>query len=396
MQDVRARAIAAGQVRHRLVEQPVARGDTGRRLGPGHRLGVPARALGRVGSDLRAEHLAGQRHHDASRGGGLGLAGRRPERDEQGVAEEVLGVDGEAPIRHPDRRIARDGRDHARAQQGRRHQLVGHAQEVVVGQGDVEVGDDAQQPVAAHDQTEEVGVLAGRAHEEIAGGQHQPEGADGRAERAVGHGPAMRVHRQRGRHAEVVVGLHHRGGKAQRIERGDHLAPPRASGHAVGPGGAIDLDPRLRPGLHVEGHGDAVTDERLTAHRVPGGADGDGAALGGGGLELRAQRVQPRAAGHRRGTPVTGDRCDVEPAGVVEDERGIAALGSGRDGAQERSGGAGAEQRAARERLQRTPSGRTVTRCAPIAHPPILLRRRRNPDQLSRASATARDHAGRQ
>ena len=50
------------------------------------------------------------------------------------------------------------------------------------------------------------------------------------------------------------------GEKPSGIERADHLAPARAGRHAIGAGAAVHLDPGSAAGLHVEGHGDAVTD----------------------------------------------------------------------------------------------------------------------------------------
>ena len=353
MQDVGPRPIPAGQVRHRLVQEPVSRGDRRRSLRTGDGLRVPAGTLRRVRADLRAEDLARNRHHETARRRGGRRPRHRTEGDQERLAQEPLRIDREAAVRHPDGVVLAQDRDHARADLAGGHQLVGRFQQRVLDHRRLDVDDDAEEPVAAHHETEELGVLGRRAGDEVAGGEHHAAGPDRRPEGTERDGPAVRVHAQGRRDAEVVVGLHHRGREAQGIERADHLAPPCAGGDPVGLRGAIDVDPRTGRRLHVEGHRDPVADERLTPHRVPRGAHRDGATLGRRRLQLRAEGTQPCVAAHLFRPPVARDRDGIEATGIVEDERLRRALGLGGQRLQESGGDAGAEQRATGHRLGR-------------------------------------------
>lgn len=175
-------------------------------------------------------------------------------------------------------------------------------------------------PVAPHRQREQLWILGERARDELARGEHQPEGAHCGPEWPVRHRPAVRVHGQRRGDTEVVVGLHHRRREPLRVQRAHHLAPAGAGGHAIALGPGVDLDPASGRRFHVERHRDPVTRERLPAHRMPGGAHADGSSLGGGRPQLHPQRGEPSLARRLRGAPVVGDRHGVEPTGVVQDE----------------------------------------------------------------------------
>ncbi|HXH07084.1 MAG TPA: hypothetical protein VNI83_10885 [Vicinamibacterales bacterium] len=285
------------------------------------------------------------------------------ERDEERLAEEARGVDGEAAVRHADRRVALDGGGETRPEVAGQHQLVSGAQELVPDHRDVEVGDDAEEPVAAHRQAEELGVHGGGARQEVAGGQHEAEGADSRAEGTVGHGPAVGVHGERAGDAEVVVRLHDGRREAEGIEGGDDLSPARAGGDAAGHGAGVDLDVRRRA-VDIEGHRDAVARERPAAHRVARGAYRDGAALGRRGLQLGAERVEPGLAGGRARAPVAGIPGGFESAGVVECEAVGGSLRDRRRGPYQPDSGSADQYRATRDQGSLPASGASVTRTA--------------------------------
>ena len=190
--------------------------------------------------------------------------------------------------------------DRVRRLESRLHALEARPHERVRHHLDVEIEQDAHEAVAAHRQREQLGVLRARTGEDAPIGEHQADRANGRAERPVGHRPAVSVHRERAGHAEVAVRLHDRRRPADRIEGFDDLIPACARVNAERLSGTIRL-----AAVDLEAYRRAVARQTLAAHRMTRRAHDQGPLAGRGLLQFVPQAGEDRRLGIVLDYPVT-------------------------------------------------------------------------------------------
>ena len=266
VQDIGPAHVLLSQVDDRFGHQRIARRAAARNGWPDPRFDQPAQALGGFPAGLRAIDVveqSGQFSRACHRRQGCGLVGRRPIRHHQRVVEELLSRHRHAAIGHRHRAVGIDGADELFGEPFRRHPLEFGLQQLVRRHLDIQFDDDSKQPVAAHRQREQFGVLAAGTLHQGPVRHHHADRFHGRAERPMRHRPAMGVDAERAPDPEIAVGLHHRRREALRIEHADDVPPAVARRRAVGHRGGVHLQRAA-----VERDGGAVARQALASHRV--------------------------------------------------------------------------------------------------------------------------------
>jgi hypothetical protein len=339
VQYVGARTKRIGEIGDRLVHQGVSCRQPRTHLGVDRSFGVPPQPLGRLAADLLAVEIAGNPVHRPD------ARGRRQRRGlrrscaigrQQRFMKESGARHRKPPVGHQRMRVVLDRRHERLGECVAGHQRDRPLEHDIRGHLDIEVDDHAKQAVAAHREREQFGIFVARAFEQRPVREQQTQRPHRRAERAIGHGPAVGVDAERAGDAEIGVGLHHFGRKAERVELGDDVPPPRARRNAIELVGGIDLEPGI-----IESDGDAVARQALSAHRVARRAHGDPPARSLRRFQLATQILEQRVARGAAGPHMLGDRRRVEPAGVVHDDTlfGVRNTGKlGRGAGRERGG----------------------------------------------------------
>ncbi len=234
--------------------------------------------------------------------------------DHDGLPEKGAAGDGEASIGHADGRVGRQRASEPVCKLAAFHDLHFGREKHVGHHVDFEVEDDTEQAVTSHGEGEQFTVLGSRAFDDGTIGKHHAQRPHRRAKWPIGNRPSVRIDAIRAADAKIVVGLHHGGREPERVERLDHIGPPRAGVHQIGLGRGIGLQ---HPS--TQGDGRAIARQALAAHRMSGYPDDDGTVhcrrLGKFGTQTRNELILLPHPGR----PMLGDRRRIETAGVVED-----------------------------------------------------------------------------
>jgi hypothetical protein len=202
--------------------------------------------------------------------------------------------------------------------------------------------DDAEQPVAADRETEELGVLVARAPKDVAARVDEREGLDVPDDRPEPEPASVHVRRERAAEAELVgAGLLLNDAplfgpiRLALPEVAEELRPLDPRLDVDGAALVVEAEHASHPShVHVQGAGA----ELLPAHGVPAPRNAHAPSRGPSGGERRSEVVHRRRPGDRV------DPCAVElRVDVVEEDAGALGRGGRRDGARRAPSADGSE-----------------------------------------------------